>query len=155
MTFKHAISVSDFPLACLCGKCLIWPVVLLHVASTQVDSGEDQVKSFALRWRKIHAICFSRSLSYDYTLDNEQILGDSFYSLSLYRNDRFSVSSHLSYSRTMLTPEVLYSTGNSVWRIYILVDYSLSYGIRNNFYDFRSVLWLVFLKGLKFCQCLD
>lgn len=42
------------------------PVVLLQVASIQVDSREAQIKSFALSWRNIHAMCFTRSRSYDY-----------------------------------------------------------------------------------------
>ena len=70
MTFKHAISVSDFPLACSCRKCLIRLLTgrfAISRASIQVDSGEGQVKSFALRWRNIHTICFSRSRSHDYT----------------------------------------------------------------------------------------
>ena len=71
MTFQHAISVSDFRLACSCRKCLICLLTgrfVISRASIQVDSGEGQVKSFALRYRNIHPICFSRSRSYDYTL---------------------------------------------------------------------------------------
>ena len=71
MTFKHAISVFDFPSACSCRKCLIRLLTgrfAISRASIQVDSGEGQVKSFALRWTNIHTICFSCSRSYDYTL---------------------------------------------------------------------------------------
>ena len=71
MTFKHAISVFDFPLACSCRKCLFRLLTgrfAISRASIQVDSGEGQEKGFALRWRNIQTICFSRSRSHDYTL---------------------------------------------------------------------------------------
>ena len=81
MTFKHAISVFDFPLACSCRKCLIRLLTgrfAVSRASIQVDSGEGQVKGFALRWRNIHTICFYRSRSYDYTLNMIKFLSAVF-----------------------------------------------------------------------------
>ena len=96
MTFKHAISVFDFPLACSCRKCLI----RLLTGRFAIIKSRFDISLFRRRPGKkfrvtleehSHHMFFSFTLLWLY-FKNDQIFECSFYCLSLYRKDRFTVS---------------------------------------------------------------